>query len=305
MAAEGVTRMAETRSEIQVGVALVAALVILVFGLMWFEDRQINANYQPVLVRYETVGGLGVGDPVNVRGIKMGQVREITLRDSDVLVELRVLADLAMKMDSEIRIGSAGIMGERMVAIVPGVGGAAPDGHVFDGRYEAATTDLVGQVEEFNVAVMGFLTRADSLLQDLRRDDTFVRAVEGAAEATESLNDVISENREDLRMVASNTARLTGRLDRFLDDHEEDMQAGAVGMARAAASLDTLAMQLGGVVEDTQHILTALKDQKGPAGKMIYDEEAGENLVQTLEKLRFLVEDIQRNPERYLTVKVF
>ena len=106
-------------------------------------------------------------------------------------------------------------------------------------------------------------------------------------------------------MVASNTARLTGRLDRFLDDHEEDMQAGAVGRARAAASLDTLAMQLGGVVEVTQHILTALKDQKGPAGKMIYDEEAGENLVQTLEKLRFLVEDIQRNPERYLTVKVF
>lgn len=297
--------MASTRSEIQVGIALVAALVILVFGLMWFEDQQINANYQPVLVRYDTVGGLGVGDPVNVRGIKMGQVRAITLRDSDVLVELRVRSELSLKLDSEVRIGSAGIMGERMVAIVPGRGEPAPDGHVFDGRYEAATTDLVGQVEDFNAAVMGFLTQADSLLQDLRRDDSLVEAVTGAAEATATLNEVLAENREDLRMVAANTARLTARIDRFFDEHEEDLSAGAEGMARAASSLDTLATQLHGVLDDTQHVLTALKDQKGPAGKMIYDEEAGENLVQTLEKLRFLVEDIQRNPERYLTVKVF
>jgi phospholipid/cholesterol/gamma-HCH transport system substrate-binding protein len=279
--------------------------VILVFGLMWFEDQQINANYQSVLVRYDTVGGLGAGDPVDVRGIKMGQVRQITLRQEDVLVELQVDTDVDLRDDAEIRIGSAGIMGERMVAIVPGTGGPVPEEHVFEGRYEAATTDLVGQVEDFNVAVMGFLTRADSLLMDLRRDDKLVRAIDGAAEATQSLNTVLSENREDLRMVAANTAQLTARIDRFFDEHEEDLSAGAEGMARAASSLDTLATQLHGVLDDTQHVLTALREQKGPAGRMIYDEEAGENLVQTLEKLRFLVEDIQRNPERYLTVKIF
>jgi phospholipid/cholesterol/gamma-HCH transport system substrate-binding protein len=297
--------MSEHRNEIQVGIALVAALLILVFGLMWFEDRQVGASYRQVLVTYENVGGLGVGDPVTVRGIKMGQVTRIDLRDDGVVVELQLNTGVRLATDAEIRIGSAGIMGERMVAIRPGIGSPAPEDHVFTGRYEAATTDLVGQVEEFNVAIMGFLTRADSLLMDLRRDDSLVRAVDGAADATESLNEVLAENREDLRMVASNTARLTARLDRFLEDHEQDLQAGAAGMASASASLDSLATSLHGVVDDTQHILTALREQKGPAGRMIYDEEAGENLVQTLEKLRFLVEDIQRNPERYLTVKVF
>jgi hypothetical protein len=59
------------------------------------------------------------------------------------------------------------------------------------------------------------------------------------------------------------------------------------------------------VLAGTQDVITALKEQRGAAGKMIYDEEAGENLVQSLEKLRFLVEDLQRNPQRYLTVKIF
>ena len=52
-------------------------------------------------------------------------------------------------------------------------------------------------------------------------------------------------------------------------------------------------------VQEPEVVLSEEPDAPDP------DEEAGENLVQTLEKLRFLVEDIQRNPERYLTVKVF
>jgi phospholipid/cholesterol/gamma-HCH transport system substrate-binding protein len=297
--------MAESRSEIQVGAALVAALLTLVFGLMWFEDQQIGANYRPVLVHYDRVGGLGVGDPVEVRGIKMGEVEEIDLDDDGVRVRLRLRTDVKLREDAVISIGSAGIMGERMVAIEPGSGAEAGEGHEFTGRYEAATTDLVGQLGDFSGAVMAFIEKADSLLTDLGEDDRVARAVEGAADATASLNEVMAENREDLRRIVSSTADLTERMDRFLADHEDDLAAGAEGMARATASLDTLSTQIGSVLADTQVILDALIDQKGPAGRMIFDEQAGENLVQTLEQLRFLVEDLQRNPERYLTVKIF
>ncbi|RKZ14054.1 hypothetical protein DRQ32_00215 [bacterium] len=297
--------MSESRREIQVGAALVAALVLLVFGLMWFEDYQLAADYQPVMVRYSTVGGLGSGDPVNVRGIKVGQVRHIELEPSSVLVELRLRRDVVLHEDAVLKIASAGIMGERMVSVEPGSGAAIGEGHVFDGQYEMASTDLIGQLEGFNATVISFVEHADSMLMDLRQDDALVRAVSGAAEATESLNELLKENRSDLREIASNTADLTARLGRFLEEHEKDLSQGAAGMARATTTLDTLSRQLGGVLTDTQKVLTALTEQKGPAGRMIFDEEAGENLVQALEQLRFLVEDLQRNPERYLTVKIF
>lgn len=297
--------MPESRTELQVGVALVVALLILVSGIMWFEDYQLNADYQAVRAQFPSVGGLGVGDPVDVRGIKMGTVSRIDLGEIGVLVEFRLRDDVSLREDAVLKIGSAGIMGERMVAVEPGIGAPVGEDHLFIGSYEAAPTDLVGQLEQFNVAVMGFLGHADSLLIDLRKDDKLVRAVESAAEATVSLNTVMAENRDDLRKIASNTADLTERLDRFLAEHEEDLAAGAEGMARAASALDTLSQQLSGVLTGAEDIITALKNEEGPAGKMIFDEQAGENLVQTLEKLRFLVEDIQRNPERYLTVKMF
>ena len=69
--------------------------------------------------------------------------------------------------------------------------------------------------------------------------------------------------------------------------------------------MDSLAARMVNVLDGTDEVLTALRDQKGAAGRMIYDEQAGEDLVQSLKQLRFLVEDLQRNPERYLTVKIF
>ena len=53
--------MPESRTELQVGVALVVALLILVSGIMWFEDYQLNADYQAVRAQFPSVGGLGVG----------------------------------------------------------------------------------------------------------------------------------------------------------------------------------------------------------------------------------------------------
>ena len=86
--------MPESRTELQVGVALVVALLILVSGIMWFEDYQLNADYQAVRAQFPSVGGLGVGDPVDVRGIKMGTVSRIDLGEIGVLVEFRLRDDV-------------------------------------------------------------------------------------------------------------------------------------------------------------------------------------------------------------------
>lgn len=298
--------MSQRRTEAQVGLALVAALVILVFGLMWFQEYQVGAQYQRVEVLFEKVGGLGAGDPVDVRGIAMGKVASVNLDAKGVLVVLRLHSDVSMRADAEIRLASAGIMGERMVAVEPGVGAPVDVGsHRYMGVYEAASTELVGQFEKFNEQVLTFIGHADSLLLDLREDRVLVKTLENTTEATGLAVEMLRANRDDMGKIAKNTADLTERFARFLDEHEEGMGEGVEGLARAATTFDSLAAQMSVVLDGTQDILAALKDQRGPAGKMIYDEAAGKDLVETLEKMKFLVDDLQRNPQRYLTVKIF
>ena len=297
---------AKRSTEIQVGLALVVALAVLVFGLMWFQEYQIGAQYAQIRVHFPKVGGLGAGDPVQVRGIDMGKVTSVDLADEGVVVRLRVEGAVVLREDSEIVLGSAGIMGERMVAIEPGSGEPVdPEGRIFEGTYEASSTELVGQFEKFNEQVMGFLDRADAVLASLQEDGTLVKTLQSTTRVAETASEVLQDNRADLERATRALAGVAERVDRFLDEHGEAMGEGVDGLARTTASLDSLTRRMNVVLDGTQDVLTALREQRGPAGRMIYDEAAGENLVESLEKLRFLVEDLQRNPQRYLTVEIF
>ena len=298
--------MASGRTEIQVGAALVAALFVLVFGLMWFQQYQLGVDRQTVNVHFAKVGGLGVGDPVAVRGINMGKVAAVELVDDGVLVSVNLRGSVQMREDAVVRLGSAGIMGERMVAVEPGTGAAIDvRNRIFEGVYESASTELVGQFEQFNEQVMSFLSRADQVLASLQEDGLLVGAVQSTVRAADAATALLEANRDDLKRSSRALADVAESLDSFLDAHGTALGESAQGLARATTSLDTITVRLTGVLDGADDVITALREQRGPAGRMIYDEAAGEDLAQSLAKLRFLVEDLQRNPQRYLTVKIF
>ena len=298
--------MTRRGTEIQVGLALIAALFVLIFGLMWFQNYQIGSSYQRMKVRFEKVGGLGAGDPVEVRGMDLGKVIGVDLADDGVLVTLRLPGSVTVRDDAKIRLGSAGIMGERMVAVEPGTGTPVDlEDRVFEGVYQPSSTDMVGTLETMNERVVQFLDRTEDLVVSLQEDQVLVRTLENTARAAETATDVLEENRSDMRRAATSMADLAERMGSFLDENDEELGEGIEGLARASTTLDSLAHQMAGVLDGTEEVLTALNEQKGAAGRMIHDEQAGEDLVESLRQLRFLVEDLQRNPQRYLTVKIF
>ena len=299
--------MKESRIEIQVGIALVAALFILVSGLMWFQEYQIGEEYQEITVLFPTVGGLGAGDPVRVRGISMGRVTEVALHPEGVQVRLRLQDEVELRDDADFLLASAGIMGERMITVEPGQGTPLADlsQRTFQGRYELAMTEMMGELQAFNVRVMQVLARADSVLGQLQDDQALARTLESTRQAAETATAVLKDNRESITQASSSLADVATRFQRFLDEHEEELGQGVDGLARNAAALDTLLADLGEVVGGTQDVLTALKEQKGTAGRLIYDETLAASVVESIDRLRFLLEDLQLNPQRYLTVRIF
>lgn len=298
--------MTRRGTELQVGLALIVALLVLIFGLMWFQNYQLGASYQNLQVRFEKVGGLGAGDPVEVRGMDLGKVTEVDLVDDGVLVTLRLPGSVTVRDDAEFRLGSAGIMGERMVAVEPGQGRPVDvEDRVFEGVYQPSSTDMVGTLETMNERVVQFLDRTEELIVSLQEDEVLVRTLENTARAAETATEVLEENRREIGRAATSMADLAERMGSFLEENEQELGEGIEGLARASATLDSLAGQMSDVLDGTEQVLTALNEQKGAAGRMIHDEQAGEDLVESLRQLRFLVEDLQRNPQRYLTVKIF
>ena len=299
--------MAHDRHEIQVGIAIVVAIAVLLFGLLWFQDYRFSAAHREVAARFPSAGGLGVGDPVHVRGIPMGKVDAVELNGSGVLVKMSIDRNVPLTSATSFSVGSQGLVGERLIEMEPGQGRPLADEElpIFDGRYELALSEMAGMFDQLNRRVGDFLETVDGLLQGIEAQGGLGPLLEETTKAARSAAKMMEENAANVRSATRDMAGVGSDLRQFMDAHGENLGRGVDGLATSATKLDSLLVQLGEIAEGTQKMIAALESQQGAAGKLIYDEEMGAQLEQSIDKLRFLIEDIQRNPQRYLTVKIF
>ena len=112
--------MDENKKRILVVLTILVGLFGLLGGILYLREYRFGQNFYEINVSFNNIGTLIVGDPVRISGVKVGRVKEISLRFKDVLVVLEIDERFPVPKDSRVIIQSMGIMGERMVTIVLG-----------------------------------------------------------------------------------------------------------------------------------------------------------------------------------------
>lgn len=172
--------MVQQKKEFWVGF-LILLSVIVCLGLFW-----ILGSLQPwnsgmrLFVRYQFAGGVEVGAPVRVSGVKVGKVRRIDFlseaqrKDSDgSSVKLEIQMDPEVKSlirrDSKFYINIAGIIGERYLEITPGSLGEAQieSGSEVRGIDPPRVDQLLSQGYGVFGRVQEFLERNENTMQEL------------------------------------------------------------------------------------------------------------------------------------------
>lgn len=77
-------------TEIKVGLTVVVATFILVYGIIWGKGYRLHINKYQLQLLFDNVGGMVPGDPVTVNGVKEGKVLSIDWQDRDVLVTIEL-----------------------------------------------------------------------------------------------------------------------------------------------------------------------------------------------------------------------
>ena len=111
-------------SSFKVGILTLSALIILVFSILWIKGRALSAG-ERLTVDFKDVNGMRPGSAVQLMGLRIGQVEEITpvlsnLDDPYVKVKF-VITEPGIKIPnaSTISIQQSGIIGEQFLEITP------------------------------------------------------------------------------------------------------------------------------------------------------------------------------------------
>ena len=139
--------------EILVGLfVLLAATAVLILALRvsGLTDTYYGTNGYQVTAEFDNIGGLQVGSPVNIAGVKVGVVKNIRL-DPDTFraqVKLQIFSQaIKLPQDTTASIYTLGILGAQYVSLMPGFADKnLPDHGVIETTHSALVLEhLVGQ----------------------------------------------------------------------------------------------------------------------------------------------------------------
>jgi phospholipid/cholesterol/gamma-HCH transport system substrate-binding protein len=332
------------RDELVVGVTVFSVLVLVIAGALWLSQADLARGAQLHSARFRTVGGLGVGDPVVLRGVRVGRVSAIRLGERNwVEADVQIYGDIALPAQPAIIAASASLFGEWQAGVIsleqapddPNVrraleearaegndlwpGAALPDIGQLTAQAGRIATDIAEvssrvqeafdstAVRQLQESIRDFGRVADQIAQFTEQQTSVLRGVgERLDEGSGLLTEAAASLQSSLARVDSATNQ--GELQRIL----ENTQVASEHVAEASRSFSELMgaarenqQSLVRVIVAADSVMTRIQDRAGTLGLLVGDSALYVETTLAVQQLRSLLADIQANPRKYFKFSVF
>jgi phospholipid/cholesterol/gamma-HCH transport system substrate-binding protein len=286
--------------DVRVGIFVLAGIMAFLVALFTLTDvGTFRGRYYATTV-IDDAHGMRRGDPVQMRGVNIGRVVEFSMIPDGVAVRMEIYNRYSIPEDSRIAVRSAGLLGGMVVDVDPGQSAQ----RVRADQVLPATVegDLIG-------TALGVGTRADTVLDRmsmLLTQQNIGSVGESAAELQillAELNAIAAGQREELASITTSLRRSAEGVERATAGPE--LERTVANMDALTSRLDDTSRTLGQASASLEAVLGRLERGEGTLGRLSADDELYVNMNAAVTAVQELVADIQRDPRRYINVRIF
>jgi phospholipid/cholesterol/gamma-HCH transport system substrate-binding protein len=286
----------QVRNLTALGLLVLVAGGLFIWGFFFLLGDPIGVGGDDVVVRMEDGAGLSRGNPVQLNGVQVGSVREVRLEPSNgVTVQIRVDDEIALPADTRAMV-QTDVFGTNTIELVPGSALVRLEGgDTIQGLTQTPLTDLAteigGQAREI-------LAAADSLLSP-----SAVRDLKATAA-------VLPSTAEQLRAAFDELTAAASALRRTAEEMEQAKAGAALGetlaevRTSARVASDAL-VTMDASLQSLESVLGKIDRGEGTLGLLVNDTSLYAEMNATLRQVRSLTADVQADPGRYVTVRIF
>jgi phospholipid/cholesterol/gamma-HCH transport system substrate-binding protein len=294
------------RTEIQVGATVLVALGFTLWGVTWLKERSFNQKYRVWQVTFPQTGGLSTSDEVQVNGLRKGNVSGVALVGDHVLVDLALSSEIQLTSESRVAIRNVGMMGEKVIFVEMHPGGrpyTARD--TIPGIYEEGIPEVMAGMGATVAAISDLASQLKKVADVMDKDGSLDRTMTNFLTTSEQLKQAVTENRAVLRQTLANLNAASRTTKALTTDREEELKHTLDSFERSAVSMERLTSRLDSLRASLQTVSNKVDRGDGTLGKLINDPKLYDDAKASMVEFRLLIEDIRKNPKKYVNVKVF
>lgn len=291
--------------EALIAITVIISLCILYFGIEYLKGINLFKPANFYYAKFEKVDGLAVSAPVTINGFQVGQVREINYNyeKNDISVLLSLNKDLRIPKESNVKL-SVDMLGTAQLVLTLSdateyynVGDEIPTGVV------AGLMDAIGgalpQVNNLLPKIDSILTSINTILANPALNNSVSRLDGITADLQSSSNDLKRLMHNQVPGIMNNVNGITANLNSTTANIND-------------LSADLRNMPLKETVDNANATMANLKllsdnlnNKNSSLGLLMNDPTLYRHLDNAIASLDTLLTDLQRNPKRYVTFKVF
>ena len=293
------------KRQVRIGMFVLAGLMATTWLLFLLTDPATFRGRYQVTTTVDNVMGLRKGDPVQMRGVTIGQVHDFELggQGEDVVIILEVEGEWLIPEGSTTQLVTPGLMAPRTVEIVPGPGpGTIGRGDTMPG---IAVRGLLDDTETLGEKGQIALDRIAELLSR-ENLDAFGGSAEGLNTLMSELSDLVESEKENVKeLIQSLNSAADGLAGVTGPEFREDLTSLVAGADSLMGRLNGTSESIEGAVASFEAILARLEKGEGTLGQLLVNDTLFTNLAAAVESARLLMDDLRENPGRYINFSIF
>jgi phospholipid/cholesterol/gamma-HCH transport system substrate-binding protein len=294
------------RTEIEVGITVLVALGVLIWGVTWLKEFSIERRVRVWYVSFPQSGGLGPSDEVQVNGIRKGEVRSMQLVGDHVVVDLALSSEILLTSHCRVAIRNVGMMGEKVIAVdLKQTGQPYNPRDTIQGVYEQGISEVSSSLGEAMGAVSLLADELRGVSEVLSKSGDLAKTLKNFRQTSEDLKLAVAENRAMLRSTIENFSATAQTTKRLTADREADLRKAFQDFSSAAEKMDHLAGRLDSLRASLQSVTGKLDSGKGTLGKLVNDDTLYTDVSAAAASIKALIADIKANPKKYFKVELF
>jgi ABC-type transporter Mla subunit MlaD len=296
-------------NELKIGITVVVAIIVAFIGYRIMKDIPLFRTSTTIYTKFDQVYGLIPGNVVNVKGFKIGSVKQMELLISDsTLVTMHIEEGYQIPTGSIAVLKSSGVLGGKFIEIEKAESTEmVPNQGYIEGVFEQGVMDTFAEEGEklsndISASIRGIEKLVAGLNEtlDKKSKENITDIIQNLKSGSGSLNQLIQKKQSDLDAMITSARQTMQNLDNLSSDNKEKLSSLITNLEATSAELETLSTGLNETNLTLNEVLTKINNGEGTLGKMINDPSLYNNVDSLSFNLNRLIKNINDDPGKYL-----
>jgi len=287
-------------TKLKVGFVTILSIIILFWGILWVKNYNPLKRKITMAVVFNNGMDINSGDPVQMSGIKIGEVTDVSLTEDNKALVKFYINYIKLSPDCSFMVKDVGFMGDKALVIVPGKesGEINPD-VILKGIDGADMNSLISNASEILQKLNSISGKIDNDLDIAKLSNDFKQTLDKFQKAITAYEKLALENKDPLKKSIKNFEASTHQLKNIIErnDNKLEQTIGSFQQTSDRLSIFIDDMQNLSSVVDT--ISTYMDSGEGTFARLIKYDELYEEIRQTNANIDSFIMDFKRDPGKY------